>query len=75
MIEFNVNDCVQVRITERGWGHLRTTAYPMSLVHDVGEGWSEWQAWELMRVFGPVLGNGIPPPFHPNIRILTYRGN
>lgn len=33
------------------------------------DGWSRWQLWELMRLFGPSCGNGLPVPFETEIRL------
>jgi hypothetical protein len=77
---FNINNHVRVRLTDLGrqihradyddlvklCGHV---PYPYTPVAEDKDGWSEWQAWCLMSLFGKHLGNGRPLPFETVIRI------
>ena len=65
----NVNDLVRVRLTDRG----REVAARHGFVQkeDVG-GWSSWQMWELMRVFGSGMGWASKQVFVDNeIKVVT----
>ena len=33
------------------------------------QGWSEWQLWSLMQMFGSHIGLGVEPPFNTTIII------
>ena len=79
-MKFNLNDVVRVRLTPKGraihaanhammcaeWGGKK-----IPYVHPVedSDGWSEWQAWELMREFGSHLYAGANLPFAAEIEI------
>lgn len=76
----NINDYVKVQLTDRGRNihrrHWENLHEQMPSAFDKYtppkedmEGWSMWQAWELMRMFGPHLGNGVPVPFNTTIRV------
>ena len=79
-VPFNINDYVHVRLTPKGRQIHR--ANHDDLVAKIGglplpyipvvenmEGWSRWQAWDLMRVFGPHLYNGCVLPFETTIKV------
>lgn len=79
---FNINDMVRVRLTERGRKIHRDefekykTAYPSvpgfqtySPPKEDADGWSEWQMWCLMELFGPHIFITAEPPFHSTIEI------
>lgn len=88
MTDFNLNDDVGVRLTERGREiHLRDHQELMATivanggpslqyrppVEDAG-GWSWWQLWHLMQVFGPHITMGMAPPFGLQIKLREPRG-
>jgi hypothetical protein len=58
---FNINHHVRVRLTDRGRSHLARIGR---------EAKEEWQLWDLMHTFGPVLSNGMPIPFETEIELL-----
>jgi hypothetical protein len=65
---FNINDNVQVQLTERGsdiFGSHLVSINPTTL-----DGWTTFQMWDLMRIFGPHMHMGTITPFKTNIRIL-----
>lgn len=78
-MRFDVNGFVKVRLTKKGhaihhathdlvMGPLKYEHRFVPLVEDM-EGWSEWQLWELMRVFGQYLYQGCEMPFETFILI------
>lgn len=78
-MEFNINNYVRVRLTDAGRAHHRkeweellagTKLTYTPPVEDAG-GWSRWQLWNLMQVFGPMIGMGMPSPFGTVIDILV----
>lgn len=73
MAEFNINHYVSVKLTPIGeeivrkhWAPYSKT-YPTWLKPDA-EGWTQFQLWELMNLFGPFLDNGCQVPFETTIR-------
>ncbi|MBE2181411.1 MAG: hypothetical protein IAE97_13165 [Chthoniobacterales bacterium] len=86
-VAFNVNDYVQVRLTDYGRQCLRDNyekpkaAYAGKLGFDYSppkedkDGWSRWQAWSLMKDLGPHISMGMNPPFETTIRIEVERPN
>lgn len=72
MIEFNVNDKVQVKVTERGQKILaeRYKGHDAIRPKPDADGWTTYQLWCLMADFGEHLFNGCNPPFETRIRIL-----
>ena len=82
MIEFNVNDPVQVRLTERGreierasWAAVPGIGVPLPCAEEDADGWSRWQLWDLMRMFGQHMYNGCQVPFETTIRIEQLHKN
>ena len=80
MLEFNINNMVQVRLTVRGRGLLRENRQklrdaqpllPESIltVAEDADGWSRWQLWELMSEFGQYIHNGADLVIETMIRI------
>lgn len=78
MIKVNINDNVRVRLTEHGrklhrewwlrwYGEL--SAYPYQAPGEDADGWSRWQLWNLMSVFGEHMYMGGPLPFLTEIEI------
>ncbi len=83
--ELNLNDYVWVKLRDRGramlreydarWSQLYATAYGRLPTAEKQEadnaGWSRWQLWSLIEVFGPALSLGCDPPFETTIRLDT----
>jgi hypothetical protein len=78
-MEFNMNDRVQIRLTTIGRtvvanddAEVRAVfpSYGGMTVNEDADGWSEWQLWEVMQVFGPSIYLAGKPPFDTTIRIL-----
>jgi len=79
---YNVNSNVWVRLTPLGheihkkfWaealkGSTIEHAIPVLKVDE--DGWTEFQMWDLMCIFGHHLYNGCKPPFETYIR---FRGD
>ena len=78
-MDFNINDYVLVKLTVAGrWLHRKRhdelrREYP-SLPKYVppkadADGYTKWQLWELMQVFGPGMSLVRDPPFEMVIRI------
>jgi hypothetical protein len=65
---FNVNDYAYVKLTPVGQRILSSKS--VSFTKD-GEGWSKWQLWELMSIFGGHLRNGCDVPFETTIRLVS----
>ncbi len=74
-MRFNVNEYVKVRLTDRGREILRQRRTALGLdALEIREddGWSQWQLWELMSIFGPHIYLGTYPlPFETDIEIVT----
>ncbi len=75
MTPFNVNDYVWVKLTERGrtlyrihWEQYHCTPVPLETN---AEGYSRFQLWDLMSIFGQNLYNGCEMPFETTILIDT----
>ena len=82
-MNFNINDYVKVRLTTNG--HQVYAAYKKKQEADIraagvelesydrhpedASGWSQWQLWELMMIFGPHLYHGGPLMFNTTIII------
>jgi hypothetical protein len=72
-LPFNVNHFVWVRLTDVGLKHLRTPEHEWRLKFlRTEDGWSQWQLWDLMYVFGPLMGNGFPVPFETTVKLETW---
>ncbi len=73
LVTLNVNDVVLVQLNDRGRGII-SEQVARGLEHTVredGEGWSSWQLWHLMEVFGHHLHLGAQMPFDSQIRIRS----
>lgn len=79
-IEFNVNDCVFIKLTDVGLAELKkqhselAKAFPsISAIFTpppVDEyGFSKWQLHSLMSTFGHLMNPGFSVPFETTIRI------
>ena len=70
---FNINQNVRVKLNDYGrkihkeyFDHLAeglNTSLKYAPPKEDAEGWSSWQLWHLMRVFGPYLWVGGKVPF------------
>lgn len=72
MIDFNMNDKVWVRLTDRGRDILREQDRAMRLpeiLPDEVDGWSRWQLWDLMNRLGKACAMGVAVPFETTIRL------
>lgn len=77
---FNLNDYVKVKLTRTGkeilFKIVLQQKYPEAscyrnfiLPEEDSNGWSNWQLWELMNIFGSHMANGTLPPFEFDIKI------
>jgi len=71
-MDININDIVKVRLNDAGRKILKNEPYVLARIEDK-DGWSEWQLWELMRIFGPHLSLGAAPPFEKNVLRIAER--
>ena len=80
MIDINVNDYVRVRLNDLGRKHhrddfLRWTAGLAKKPEyrppqEDADGWSRWQLWSLMQLFGPtIISLGAQMPFDSCIQV------
>ena len=76
MIDFNLNDTVWVQLTEFGLAeHKRGHEVAFGEVGSYKppptdeDGWSKWQLWELIGMFGGVMRIGFNSPFETTIRL------
>ncbi len=76
-MKFNINSFVRVKLNEHG--HLihrqrHSRLLPSFEYHPVEqdeEGWSKWQLWKLMHVFGDHVMLGSKVPFETEIELIT----
>ena len=85
--EFNINNYVQVRLTDCGRKRLRENydalaakfggrlPFAFRLPTEDKDGWSRWQAWDLINQLGEHTGIRFTPPFETTIRIEGLRPN
>lgn len=73
---FNINHHVRVKLTALGRKHLSEIGELWRLepghsnAVDDATGFSEWQLWDLMATFGPVLYMGGGVPFETEIELV-----
>lgn len=71
--DFNINANVWVRLTDEGRRIFsdEQAKYPehYRLRLEEDDGWSRWQFWELMSIFGARMFNGCNVPFETTIRL------
>lgn len=65
----NVNDYVRVKLTAEG--RRISLARQRHLPAEDDAGWSRWQLWDLMHVFGERCFNGCNIPFETSIDVET----
>ena len=61
-VTLNLNDFVYVRLNDHGRKVAQESPYSFAYEEDE-DGWSKWQWWTLMNVFGPVFEMGRSTPF------------
>lgn len=71
--DFNVNDSVRVKLTDKGKAWAMKDGGPSNPYRKQieADGWSEWQLWELMQVFGSKMGNGFNLMFETAMQFST----
>jgi hypothetical protein len=76
--KFNINATVKVKLSERGkqihreeWECVfgNNPNFTYSPPQEDEEGYSKWQMWSLMEMFGSYCGLGFDLPFHTDILI------
>ncbi len=63
---FNINNRVRIKMTDYGRSIARSYAEPF---REDAEGWSDWELWNVMHVFGANLSMGGALPFETLIEI------
>jgi len=83
-ISFNINNWVRVKLTDAGRViHRQAHEEQMKLLsrpddkytppkEDV-DGWSLWQLWRLMQLFGPHMTTGFNHPFETTIELFLNK--
>jgi hypothetical protein len=80
-MKFNVNNYVKVRLTDEGRTIIKCKRYSNPLLKgyldyddtypkEDENGWSMWQMWDLMSMFGDYMYNGCRIPFETEIEII-----
>jgi len=77
-MKININNTVKVRLNDLGRKiinehndkiKLRYPIFKGSLIETDDKGWSTWQLWELMAIFGPYISLGKDSPIGYEIEI------
>ena len=79
MQAFNINSHVWVKLTDKGraihkqkWEQVHASlGWDYRPVEEDADGWSEWQLWCLMELFGEHCHNGMNIPFETTIKLET----
>lgn len=71
MIEYNLNENVHVRLNNTGRNiyknHMQSLNSNLSTEPEVDEnGYTKFQLWDLMHIFGKYISLGLPTPFDKN---------
>lgn len=78
-MKFNVNDRVRIKLNEHGlrlhradWERWTSEAglsrkYTPPVIDE--HGYSSFQLWHVMELFGPHMGLGLECPFDPEIKL------
>jgi hypothetical protein len=72
-IMFNVNHYVKIQLTDRGREILKEySPYLHRTLKDKEDkdGWSKWQLWVVMEIWGGSMHNGCQIPFKTDIEIM-----
>lgn len=64
----NINKSVCIKLTDHGKSIIRRSQW-FSVPPEDDDGWSEWQLWCVMEVFGKHITIGSVPPFETDIFI------
>lgn len=87
MIDFNINEYIHVKLTDEGrlihqQDHESFVAAVPTLTTSMklykppqvdAEGYSKFQGWRLMQLFGPHMRLGAPNPFDLTVRFQANR--
>jgi hypothetical protein len=79
---FNINDHIKVRLTARGREIHKLEydcanpkyikeKYPYQPPQEDKDGWSRWQAWHFMSLFGGYMSQGSDLPAETEIKFIT----
>lgn len=79
-MKININNYVRIKLTARGRQVHRErhdeirkvfpNAYPeYKAPEEDADGWSRWQLWEVMGIFGPNIFMGCIQPFETTIEL------
>jgi hypothetical protein len=66
---FNINQHVKVQLTDYGRKLYQEFYDSERIPYEDSYGWSTWQMWELMEIYGEHLGLTNKNPFNLNILI------
>lgn len=66
MVEFNINDCVYVKLTPKGKEILLEKGIPS----EESDGYSEFKLCDLISIFGKDFHHGIEIPFEPYVKFF-----
>lgn len=64
---YNINNYVKVKLTNNG----RLILKEQNINPSEEDGWTKFQLWDLMSIFGPYLCNGCDLFFETNIELLN----
>ena len=77
-INFNCNEYVYVKLTQFGKEILAKDEEEFRRLYNIEpiykfkpedeDGWSKWQLWDLMNIFGPYMKMGCNNPFDLSIK-------
>lgn len=82
-IKFNMNDIVRVKLTDHGRrlhreyhdnlfaNYLSARPIKYKPIKEDNNGWSEWQLWNLMSIFGKHIYMGCKSVFETNIELVV----
>jgi hypothetical protein len=81
LINFNINNNVHVKLTRHGVEVMRSNheemrcTLPFMEKETDEEGYSVWQMWELMGMFGSNITMGLELPFNTDIKLEQLESN
>jgi hypothetical protein len=71
-VEININDYVYVKLKPKGHAiyidHYANSIFPARRKEVDADGWSEFQLYDLINIFGPFLWLGNETPFETTIK-------
>ena len=68
-IDLNINDTVKVKLTQAGFQIACDAGYQNTATNIDVDGYSSFQLWILMEIFGPHLYHGMPNTLFEQNRI------